>query len=896
MSIPNVAIEELHLARFRMLLRAARRAPGRATPIVLSLCALAVSAGGVRAQEPTGLTNPPPALQGGEGARLRQQLLGSGRTPDQLRQQLASRGYDPSILDPYLDPDIPAPPTPGADVLAALRALNIRPAADTTAPAPTPKPAPDTAAPPPRRTDLLMPDSLPMEREYGVRVFGLRTFAREGNEFEPLSMGPVPPDYRVGPGDELVVILTGDVERSYTLPVSREGLVVIPQVGQVWVNGLTLADLRERLRSALARSYSGITAEPQPTAHVEVALGRLRSNQLFLTGEVMRPGSYMGSPVASVLNALYLAGGPRPEGSFRSVRVMRGGKLVGQVDLYGYLTRGEDVSRAVLQPGDVIFVPVHGPQVAVKGEVVRPALYELIPGETLLDVLQFAGGLTAPAATGRATVTRILPPSQRTQPGIDRTVVEVDLAAVLGGKAPAPVLEDGDELRIFRVRSEVRNVVTVAGAVWKDCAPRLPAEPPDTAPPTAPSARPDSAGFPPVMPDSATRQLCTVAFRPGMRAWDAIEAVEGLRPDAYRPRGQIVRLDPSDSTLHVVPFSLATRDGVPVENPQLEEHDAIRVFSRTDFRDSLAVQITGEVRRGPRLQVPYHEGMTLADLVLQAGGLTPDADLTVEISRRPDPAERAAGKLAETVTVQLGPSAIVSEPAIRAHGGAQPGAETGALRSADTVRLEPHDHVFVRRMANLEPERTVSLQGEVRYPGSYALRSKDERLSELVQRAGGLTRTAFPRGFQLYRDSSLVNVDLEEALEHPGSPADLIILPGDSMNVAEYNPVVVVQGAVNSPASVLYREGAGLDYYVSSAGGYARHADRDNVYVRYANGQGSVRERILVFKRRPVPAPGSTVTVPLVPEDDRPDVRGLVGDVIQIATSVGTLLLLISRL
>jgi polysaccharide export outer membrane protein len=897
-------------------LHAARQAAGAVVALAASSFVLPSTAGAQQLPPPgTSSQEIQQQVQSlGLGEQLRQRILSSGLSASEIRQQLASRGYDPSVLDPYLDSTVQSPPAPGDDVYEALQTLNIQfqPDAARTTRSPLDSLRRALGVSP----ELLLPDSSAIEKEHDLRVFGLRTFARGGTEFEPMAMGPVPPGYMIGPGDELILILTGDVEDSYRLPVTREGFVVIPQVGQVWVNGLTIDEFRSRLYTELGRAYSGVERGPGATTHFEVTLGRLRSNQLYVTGEVVKPGSYLTSAAASTLNALYQAGGPMPNGSFRSVRVMRDGRAVAEVDLYAYLTRGDNVSDVTLQPGDIIFIPIHGPQVAAKGEVGRPAIYELRDGETLLDLLQFAGGLNAPASLGRARITRILPPSERTEAGLDRTVVEVDLAAVLAGDEPAPVLRNGDEVRVFRIRPELRRVVTVAGAVWKDCA----LEPRDRD-----SERDESAALrdlPPV-PGAATRRggmpigagdtlvadtlmtpepeepptACTFAFRPGMRAWDAIEAAEGLKPDAFRQRAHIVRLDPADSTLSVFPFSLELEpDGTPTDNPELAEHDAIRVFSRTDFQDSLQVRISGEVRKAGLGSVRFREGLTLGDLLLEAGGLTPEADLTVEVSRRPDAQARAAGQLAETVQIEVDPSYIISDQGIRFYPGdpTDDGPDNGT--GADDFVLQPHDHVFVRRLPNLEEaERTIRLEGEVLYPGSYALRTKGERLSDVVGRAGGLTMTAFPGGFRFYREGELVSVDLERVLDEPGSRSDVILLPGDSMIVPEYNPVVVVRGAVNSPAAVMYREGAGLDYYIDNAGGYARHADREAVHVRYANGLGSVRRTFLLFEATPEPGPGSVVTVPLIPEDDRLNWGELVGDIAQVAGAIGTALLIFTR-
>lgn len=832
-------------------------------------------------------------------------------TPEQIRQQLTAMGVDASALETFLatrqeegDARQVSP-----EAIEALRAL--MPAQDTTAEGRPREPAEREEETERERAEAaLLPDSSALERETGLRVFGLRTFARRSSEFEAVGAGAIPPGYLIGPGDEVVLILSGDVEQQLVLPVTREGFLVIPQAGQVWVNGLTMAELRERLYTVLGRVYSGIGRGPEATVQLQASLGSLRSNRVFVTGEVRRPGGYTTSAVASVLTPLYQAGGPQPTGSFRDVRVVRNGQIVERVDLYEYLTRGSNASDVILQPSDVLFVPPAGPQVAVRGAVTREALYELREGETLLEAIEFAGGLTAPAALGRARITRILPPSQRTEPGVDRTVVDVDLTDVIAGRAPPPQLYDGDEIRIFRVRSELRRIVSVAGAVWKDCVleqPRRQSEPRQQPVPRVDSvlisggdtlARTDveRAGRNAAMPVEPPAP-CTFHYSPGMRAWDAIEAAEGLRPEAYRQRAQIVRMNPADSTMSILSFSLERDpEGRPLENPPLEEFDALRIFSRADFQDSLAVRLSGEVRRPGGGSFRYRQGMTLEDLLLQAGGLTPEADLVIEVSRRPGAEERRQGQMAEMIQVPVDESYIMSEEGIRFYPGDADVDDRMPGPNAASFVLRPHDQVFVRRVPNLsEGERTIAITGEVLYPGSYALRSKDERLSEIVTRAGGLTTTAFPGGFRLYRNGQLVNVELPSVLRRPGSGDDLIVLPGDSMVVPEYDPVVVVQGAVNSPAAVLYREGAGLEYYIANAGGYSRTADRDNVNVRFANGEGAVRENVLLFNRSPTPGPGSRVNVPIKPADEAFDFVDLLGRVAQIAGTLTTLLLVLDR-
>jgi len=812
---------------------------------LLALAILAVPAtASLHAQTP-----PPPGTSASQIQRqidamgLRSQVLSrlqsSGMTDAQIRQRLASMGYDPSTLDPYLTDDGSTPPEPNAQVLSAAEALGILEPA-----------APDTL------TVLVReePDSSAIERARDLRVFGLDVFRRSTSQFQPLTTGPVPPNYAVGPGDELVLLLSGDVEKSYVLPVTREGFVVIPQVGQVWVNGLTLDDVRSQLFTHLGRAYSGIRRGPEATTQFQLTLGQLRPNQVFVTGEVAQPGTYLVNAVASTLNALYLAGGPTPDGSFRDVRLMRGGEMLRRVDLYEYLLAGNNLSDIRLDPGDVLFVPTHHDQVSIDGEVVRPAIYEVLDDENFLDLLAFAGGLNAPAQTRRARITRILPPGERTEPGVDRVTIDVDLAEVLANPSLAPRLRAGDAVRIFPVRTEVRNTVTAQGALWQ------PGE---------------------------------FRYTPGMRAWDLIASADGLRDDAYLDRAQIIRMDPRDSTLAVIPFTLE-RDatGAPADNPSLREFDAVRVFAESRFTTAFPVVITGEVREP--LTTTFEEGMTLRDLILRAGGIRPTADLTVEVARLPTQEERDGETIARIYRIEVDSTFLVSEQSQEFYLGSRAALDGAAAE----FLLQPYDRVSVRELPEFDLQRFVEIRGDVRQPGSFTLARKDERLSSLIDRSGGLRSTAYAGGARLFRWGVQVNIDLPEALRSPSSSDNLVLLAGDSLFIPEYNPVVVVTGAVNSPSpvAVLYKEGASLGYYIENAGGFARSADEKRVHVRYANGEGRTGQSFLAFNRYPKPLPGSVVTVPALADADRINWSGLISDVAQVAGTIATVALLIARL
>jgi protein involved in polysaccharide export with SLBB domain len=669
---------------------------------------------------------------------------------------------------------------------------------------------------------------------------------------------------------------------------------------------------------------------------------------LFVIGEVAQPGAYQLASVATTLNALYAAGGPTPRGNFREIVVRRQGEIAARLDLYDYLLRGDTKNDIVLEQGDVVFVPPKGKRATIAGAVLRPAVYELKPGETLYDLINYAGGLLAPAALHRARISRILPPEERQVPGVDRIVFDVELAEVMRDGGTAPEVRDGDDVRIFTVREEVRNVVTLEGSVWQ----------------------PGSYGY-----------------RPGLRAWDLIRMGLGLRPDAYLPTAHIVRLNLADSTLSVIPFSLdTTAEGEPRENPELEEFDMVRVFPRTRFEPPHRVEVRGAVRdpgvlprfqgmtlrdailraggliketytgrafisrlqpdstrriipvalevdslmiplndevledydvievyglaryldefpvtisgevRDPRTE-RFQEGMTLRDLVIRAGGLKPTADLTVEISRLADPGERESGRITKTIKVRLDSTYIVPEGSTRFYLGSRDW--PAPMNDGDTaavLELKPYDHVFVRRIPDFEFPRVVHLTGEVRYPGSYTLERKDERLRDLIQRAGGLTQWAFPGGFRFYRGGTLVNVDLPGVLKNRRHRDNFTLQPGDSMFVPEYIPVVRVEGAVNSPAAVAYLPGAGLDYYIQNAGGYAHNADKGRVHVRYANGAARIKGKFLFFTvYQPEPGPGSVITVPAKPEAEPFKPTEFFAHLAQIAASVVAIIAIATR-
>ncbi|MFQ5690470.1 MAG: SLBB domain-containing protein, partial [Gemmatimonadota bacterium] len=807
-------------------------------------------------------------------AEILRRLRASGLTAEQVRRRLEAAGFERTAADPYLavlagaSDAVPE----GTDAMPLVELL-VQAEAERSerrlGALPAGRPRPARAQPPPAS---------------GPPIFGRDLFQRGTSQFQPVTTGPVPPDYRLGPGDQVVLVLTGGVEQAYQLTVTREGWVVIPDVGRVFVNGLTLEDLREALFNRLSQAYSGIRRGPGATTFFDVSLGKLRTNQVFVIGEVEAPAAYNVSSLATALTALYWAGGPGVNGSFRDILVTRAGETH-RIDLYDYLLRGDASQDLRLNQGDIVFVPPVRRRVAIDGAVMRPGLYELKADESLADLIRFAGGLQPNADLRRVQISRILPPAERS-PGRDRAVVDVELASAAEG-AGVPLVP-GDRVSVFAVLDEMRNRVTISGGVW----------------------RPGTYGA-----------------EPGMRLWDLIERAGGLLPDAYEGRAQIQRLDERDYTRRMIPVNLQrAADGTPRENPEITGMDQVFVYARRNLREDRVVSIRGWVQE-PGVY-PYVDGMTLRDLILKAKGVRTGAFLDhAEVSRVVISQERT-DTLTRRFQVRLDSSYVFN--------GGRPPRGTGAPESGEFV-LRNLDAVYVRRAPGFAPQQNVLVSGEVLLPGPYSMETRSERLTDLVERAGGLTPDAYPEGLQLWRATAgtlvdtlsapeiagrafgteltaeerarlqaageirerlrpaavpvrrtRVGVDFVRAMRRPDGRENILVEPGDSIFVPRYIATVEVRGAVGVVTKVLYHEGAGLGYYIDQAGGYSDNADRSRTRVRYANGEVRTRGRKFLFFGGgvPDPDPGSVITVPVRPPRQPGGIR--LTELVAILSSVMT--------
>ena len=654
-------------------------------------------------------------------------------------------------------------------------------------------------------------DSLP---PYGSRfdtirkpvVFGASLFQNANLSFEPNLRIATPRGYVVGPDDEISLDIAGAASDNFRLRISPEGTVKVPNMPPIFVSGLTIEQAEQRIVARLRKSgYQGLDLPGSGTV-ANVSVSNIRSIQVTVVGEVVRPGRYTVSSLSSAFNALYLAGGPNPEtGSFRRIEIIRDNRPVRTIDLYDFILRADQRDNVRLQDDDVIRVADYQIRVEFAGQVRRPALFEALPGETLQTLLGYAGGFADDAYRASVTLRR-------------NTARERRLVTILEEQIPAFVPQQGDKYIINKILDRYENRVQVAGAVM----------------------RPGEYALEPAL--ETVRQL--------------IDRAEGLRPDAFRYRASLTRERP-DADLENRSFDLGKLMRGEVADIPLRPQDSLTVYSIRDLREAYYVIIEGAVNQPDTLA--FVANQSVADLIARAGGFREGANPTVvEVARRTQPDSAGAGRPALEVfrfavnrNLQIGPFDGVA----------------GSAGAADGFWLQPFDVVYVRTDPIYEAQQQVYVGGEVMQPGNYAIFNRQERIADLIRRAGGLKPGAYLPGAQYRRRGRLIAGDLRRILEVPASEENLLLERGDSLFVPRRSEVVAVEGAVLNPSAVSFKTGYRFDDYVSEAGGFTDNARQGKAYVVYPNGRKDRTRSFLFFKLRPRVEPGSAVIVPFKPLD-----------------------------
>ena len=665
------------------------------------------------------------------------------------------------------------------------------------------------------------------------QVWGRNIFNQPNLSFEPNMNMATPANYHLGAGDVVIIDIWGASQESFESTISPDGTVTIEGVGPIKLGGLSVSEATSRLKAKLGQYYAD--------CHVSLSVGETRTIQVQVLGEVVMPGSYSISSLATAFNALYLAGGISEVGTLRDIKVYRSGKLLARIDVYDYLMNGTLAGNVRLQDNDVIIVGTYDCLVEVRGKVKRPMFYEMKPNESVQRVLAFAGGFTGDAYTKNVRLVR-----KAGQEYSIHTIEEFEMNGF--------TLADGDSLYVDSVIPRFSNMVEIRGAV----------------------------------------------MHPGMfqmngkvqSVRELLLAAEELREDAFTERA-VMHREKEDLTLEMISVDIkGIMDGSVADVP-LKKNDVLFIPSKTDLTGEQTLRINGEVNYPGTYQ--YAENTTIQDHILLAGGLTRAASTAkIDVFRRYyQPGAKSASKeIAQVYSFNL---------------------DHGFLVEDTLFALLPFDEVQVRKSPIYAEQQNVRITGSVNFEGEYAMTSKEFRLSDLVKMAGGLSELAYSKGARLIRqmtaeereqqetslrtsqialyeqalesdknydrhlaDSLLdlkmnigynypVAIDLEEALAHPGEPADVLLRANDQLIVPQFSNTVKISGEVMYPISVNYKEGKGLSYYIKNAGGYGNKAHKSKTYAIYMNGATSKLGR---HASKDEIQPGCEIVVPTKPKKE----------------------------
>jgi len=632
--------------------------------------------------------------------------------------------------------------------------------------------------------------------EKSKQVFGYHLFNSENLTFEPSLNIPTPKNYVLGIGDQVVITVWGASQRNYQLVVDQNGAVTIPDIGPVFLSGISFENAQTLLKNRLIAIYNGMSGQ-YPNTWAEVSLGGLRSIKVNVIGDINAPGTYTLPSTASAFNALYLSGGPNENGSFREIRVIRDGVTIHKIDVYDFLINADPSSNIQLRDQDIIFVPTSATLVGIGGQIKRPGLFEMKSGETLKDLIRFAGGFTEKAYTYQLSLIR-------------NNEREREMRDIPNTDFDGFVLRNGDMVEAGAILERFSNRVAVSGAVL---------HPGD------------------------------FELTEGMRLSDLLKKADGLREDAFMNRGLISRLK-DDYTPENISFDL--KEVMSGKNDiLLKKEDQVTIRSNSEMKEEPKVRILGEVLNPQSFE--YRDNMTLGDLIFKAGGFREGADLAfIEMSRRLSYEKAAKVGDRTNEILQFGLTRDLK------------------LSSEDaSFRLQPFDEVYVRRAPGFRDQGTVSLSGEVTYAGIYSITNKNERISDVIRRAGGLLPGAYLKGATLTRKNQLstysVGIELDKILAKPGTDIDLLLLHGDLINIPKQLQTVKVSGGVLNPIALTYEDHYSLKRYIDRAGGYTPKAKKSKIYVVYPNGTNA-STRGIIFRWVPKVSPGSEIIVPEKPE------------------------------
>ncbi|QSW87444.1 SLBB domain-containing protein [Flavobacterium endoglycinae] len=655
-------------------------------------------------------------------------------------------------------------------------------------------------------------------------IFGSELFDNPNLNFEPDLKLATPVNYILGPGDELQISIYGVQEYNASMSVSTEGKISIQYVGQIAVAGMPIEAATQKIKAAIAKVYSTVRSGQ---SQVSVSLSQIRTIKVTIVGG-KQPGNYSISSLATVYNALHLAGGPGKNGSYRNIELIRNNKVFRNIDIYRFLVKGDQSDNVSLKENDVIRIPSYTNRVTVEGEVKRPGIFEMKKGENFSDLLNFASGFNEFAYTASVNV-------------VQKTGKEFKVHDIKEEEYNSYQPQSGDVFRITKILNRFQNRIKIEGAVF----------------------RPDY-----------------YSFNDGMRVSDLITRAEGLKEDAYSKRARIIRLK-TDLTTEIVNVDLnAALSGDLNADLELKREDILTVYSILDFREEYKITIDGEIKNPGVFD--YFENLTLNDLIIQAGGLTGSASKRVEIARmvKSDVINDSDPKRVELLQFEissdsneqaknfiLNPFDVINIRRIAVYEKPQMVTISGAVVYPGKYVLEnKRETVYnvvmraggLTSVANIEG---MKIQRPIRQDQIDKIKSIDLNLSKTDTLNDKLAK-------KLENDLkfSTIPVNWEKIVKNKNHYSNVTLFPGDEIIIATYNEGVRVTGNVLLTSEIPYRKGKSFKYYINSVGGVDSKGWRKKAYIIYPNGKADVTKSFLFFRSYPNVEPDSQIVVPEKPE------------------------------
>lgn len=644
-------------------------------------------------------------------------------------------------------------------------------------------------------------------------IFGSELFTTKSLTFEPNQNMPTPPNYVLGPGDQLELNVYGVQQFNFSGTLSKNGTLNVPNVGEVFLSGLPFDAAKSKLQKQIGRIYSTVASGG---SKLSASVSNYRTILVTIIG-AQQPGNYRLSAMSSVYNALHVAGGPSDIGSYRKIELIRNNKVIRTIDLYRFLTKGDQSDNVSLTDNDVIRIPSYDARITLEGEIKRPGIFEVLPGENLQQIVTYASSFTDNVYKNRILV------KQKTNSELKVTDLNEKTYATYLPQA-------GDVISFDKILDRYENRVQIKGAVYR------PGE---------------------------------YSLTGTMTIKDLLLKADGVKENVFLSKASLIR-QKEDLTKEYISFNLqAALNGDAAANMTLQKEDIVMVFFNQELLDSYKISIDGEVRKPGTYG--YVAGMTLYDLLLESEYFTDIAASTITVFRNKKDTTYNPKDQEKIVSFNL--TIDPKNP-----------------EAAAAFVMEAQDQVVVRRIVTFETPQMVTLTGEVLYPGSYAIVKKEERVLDFIQRAGGLSDEADKEAIRVVRNGLNIPIDWKAINRNPNRPRNLVLQPGDAIQIPNKSYTVTISGSVMFNTEVPYKKGKGVKYYINNSGGTKDRGWLRKVYVVHANGSASTSGTFLGIRNYPKVLPGSQIIVPEKPERQKTSTGEIVGISSVLASLAGILL------